>query len=230
MSARLIDGDFYRLSEHFVWVIPPAVAVVVSLPAAMLALMARLLRRNVHLSLAVGLLSFIGFLDLCARLPVELWASLLLSGGLAIQSARLVAPRRREFLRLVKRTTPLLVGVLLVVLVGTVGSRAWSEHRAVAALPPPPRAARNLLLIVWDTVRASSLSLHGYSRRTTPNLDQLARRGVRFDLAIATSSWTLPSHASLFTGRWPHELGVDWKSPLGEGRAHARRVPGRPRL
>src|ERR1700733_7405032 len=40
------------------------------------------------------------------------------------------------------------------------------------------------------------------------------RPGVRFDLAFSTSSWTLPAHASLFTGRWPHELGVDWKSPL----------------
>src|SRR5262245_57526386 len=87
---RLIDGDFYRLSEHFVWIIPLAVAVVVLLPATMLALMARLLRRSVHLGLAVGLLSFIGFLDLCGRLPLALWASLLLSGGLAIQSARLV--------------------------------------------------------------------------------------------------------------------------------------------
>src|ERR1700733_12720902 len=40
------------------------------------------------------------------------------------------------------------------------------------------------------------------------------RPGVRFDLAFSTSSWTLPAHASLFTGRWPHDLGVDWKSPL----------------
>ncbi len=54
-------------------------------------------------------------------------------------------------------------------------------------------------------------------RRTTPNLEQLARRGAKFDLAFATSSWTLPSHASLFTGQWPHELQVDWKSPLGNG-------------
>ncbi len=37
---------------------------------------------------------------------------------------------------------------------------------------------------------------------------------MRFDLAFATSSWTLPSHASLLTGRWPHALGVDWTTPL----------------
>jgi arylsulfatase A-like enzyme len=96
----------------------------------------------------------------------------------------------------------------------TLGGRAWAEHRAVAALPPAPASAKNVLVIVWDTVRAANTSLHGYPRKTTPNLEGLAARGARFDLAFATSSWTLPSHASLFTGRWPHELGVDWKSPL----------------
>ena len=71
-----------------------------------------------------------------------------------------------------------------------------------------------MLLIVWDTVRAGNLSLHGYGRRTSPNLERLAGRGVRFDQAFATAPWTLPSHSSLFTGRWPHELTADWQSPL----------------
>ncbi len=84
----------------------------------------------------------------------------------------------------------------------------------MAAVPSPPADARNLLLIVWDTVRARNLSLHGYARRTSPNLEQLAGRGVRFDRAFATAPWTLPSHASLFTGRWPHELTADWQVPL----------------
>ena len=104
--------------------------------------------------------------------------------------------------------------VLLATIVVTVGGRAWSEHRAAATLPPPPPTPRNVLLIVWDTVRYANTSLHGYSRRTTPHLEELAGGGVRCDLAFATSSWTLPSHASLFTGRWPHRLGVDWTTPL----------------
>ncbi len=108
----------------------------------------------------------------------------------------------------------MLVGILLASVLGMIGGRAWSEHRAVASVPPPPPGAKNLLLIVWDTVRAGNLSLHGYGRRTTPHLEELASHGARFDLAFATAPWTLPSHASLFTGRWPHELGVDWKSPL----------------
>ncbi len=43
----------------------------------------------------------------------------------------------------------------------------------------------------------------------------MAKHGIRFDEARATAPWTLPSHASMFTGRWPHELDASWKSPLG---------------
>jgi arylsulfatase A-like enzyme len=214
VKKRLIDGDFYRLGEHFGWIIPAGVVVVVLLPGTVLALITWLRRRTVRLGVAVPLLAFVGFLDVSARLPLELWASLLLSGGLAVQSSRLASSRRRGFLKLVRSTAPLLIGTVLAVWLTTFGGRAWSEHRAVAALAPSPPDARNLLLIVWDTVRAGNLSLQGYGRRTTPNLEILAGRGVRFDLAFATSSWTLPSHASIFTGRWPHELGVDWRSPL----------------
>jgi arylsulfatase A-like enzyme len=215
MRRRLIDGDFYRLGEHFGWIIPAGVAALVLVPGMVLALIARLRRGGVRPGAAVGLLSLVGSLDLCARLPVESWAALLLSGGLAIQSARLVGPRRRAFLKLVRITAPLLIGLGVVIALVTFGRRAWLEHRAVANLPPPP-TARNVLLIVWDTVRAGNLNLYGYGRRTSPNLERLASRGVRFDPAFATSSWTLPSHASLFTGRWPHELTADWISPLNE--------------
>jgi len=72
-----------------------------------------------------------------------------------------------------------------------------------------------VLLVVLDTVRADHLSLYGYGRLTTPALERLAKRGIRFDEARATAPWTLPSHASFFTGRWPHELGVKWLTPLG---------------
>jgi arylsulfatase A-like enzyme len=165
----------------------------------------------------VLLLSLVGFLDLCARLRLELWASLILSIAMAVQSVRLVRSRRAGFLRLVRRT----VGWLMAILVGTMfvthGGRVWSEYRQQANLPPAAAGAQNVLLIVWDTVRAANTSLYGYSRATTPNLERLASHGVRFDLAFSASSWTLPSHASMFTGRWPHELGVDWKAPMRDG-------------
>src|SRR5262249_22791331 len=132
---------------------------------------------------------------------------------LPTQSGRMVRPRRAAFVRLVRLSAPLLVGMVVTIMLVTIGGRAWSERRAASALPPSPVGARNVLLVVWDTVRAGNLSLYGYGRPTTPHLEGLAGRGLRFDLAFS-SSWTLPSHASVFTGRWPHELGVDWKSPL----------------
>ncbi|MGH7505526.1 MAG: sulfatase [Longimicrobiales bacterium] len=90
------------------------------------------------------------------------------------------------------------------------------RRRAFAALPGADAGAPNVLLIILDTVRAASLSLYGYGRPTTPNLERLAARGVVFERALATSPWTLPSHGTLFTGRYPHELSANWKTALGE--------------
>jgi len=216
LRKHLIDGEFYRLGHGFPWIIPAAVAAMVVLPGAALALIARLRRRGVPLAIAVGLPAFVGFLDLSSHLPLTLWASLFLAAGLAVQSARLLGRRRHPFLRLARLTVPLLAGAVLALAAATSGARAWSEHRALGTLPPPPPGARNVLLIVWDTVRAGNLSLQGYGRRTTPHLERLAARGVHFKHAFATSPWTLPSHASLFTGRWPHELSAGWKTPLDE--------------
>ena len=81
-------------------------------------------------------------------------------------------------------------------------------------MPPASAGAPNVLLIVLDTVRADRLSVQGYGRDTTPQLARLARRGVVFEEARSAAPWTLPSHASLFTGRWPHELRVGGDRPL----------------
>jgi arylsulfatase A-like enzyme len=90
----------------------------------------------------------------------------------------------------------------------------WLKERREDRRPLPPADSPNVLLIVMDTVRADRLSLYGYRRATTPNLEQLAKRGIRFDNVRATAPWTLPSHASMFSGRWPHQIGVHWNTPL----------------
>ena len=74
--------------------------------------------------------------------------------------------------------------------------------------------ARNVVLIVWDTVRASYLSLYGYQRDTTPNLAAWARKGVCFERAIAPAPWTFPSHSSFFTGQWPFRVNTQWQYTL----------------
>lgn len=68
-------------------------------------------------------------------------------------------------------------------------------------------ADRNVLLISIDTLRADALGSYG-GRAATPNLDRLAARGARFDFAHAHAVVTLPSHASILTGRYPYEHGI----------------------
>ena len=68
-----------------------------------------------------------------------------------------------------------------------------------------PKAPTNVILVVLDTVRSDHLSCYGYARRTTPNLDAFAAGADRYTTARASAPWTLPSHASLFTGRFPFQ-------------------------
>jgi arylsulfatase A-like enzyme len=68
--------------------------------------------------------------------------------------------------------------------------------------------ARFVILISLDTLRADHLGCYGYGRDTSPNMDALARDGVRFSRVMAASSWTLPSHISLMTGLNPVNHGV----------------------
>ncbi|UCC39773.1 MAG: sulfatase-like hydrolase/transferase [Candidatus Aminicenantes bacterium] len=62
----------------------------------------------------------------------------------------------------------------------------------------------NVIIVTLDTLRADRVSCYGYSKAKTPNLDELAKNGVRFDNTVCQAPLTLPSHASLFTGLYPH--------------------------
>ncbi|HIF63436.1 MAG TPA: hypothetical protein EYG16_10050 [Deltaproteobacteria bacterium] len=66
----------------------------------------------------------------------------------------------------------------------------------------------NVLLISLDSLRADHVSAYGYHRATTPALEKLAADGIRFDNAISTSSWTLPTHLTMFTSRYQLSHGV----------------------
>jgi arylsulfatase A-like enzyme len=79
----------------------------------------------------------------------------------------------------------------------------------------------DVVLVTLDTTRADRLSCYGYGRETSPRLDALARDGVRHAHARATSSWTLPTHASLFTGRFTASHGAcyDPEGPVRLGQA-----------
>ena len=73
-------------------------------------------------------------------------------------------------------------------------------------LSPPPRL--NVVLISLDTMRADRLGRIRDGKSLTPNLDRLARESLRFTQALANSSYTLPSHVSMFTSQRPGVHGV----------------------
>jgi arylsulfatase A-like enzyme len=79
-------------------------------------------------------------------------------------------------------------------------------------------AARpNVLLVTLDTTRPDRLGCYGYTRAATPNLDRFAETASLYERAYSTSSWTLPSHASLFTGLLPMQHGAQ-TTPKGAAR------------
>lgn len=78
-----------------------------------------------------------------------------------------------------------------------------SERREPAA--PGPGTRPNVLWVVWDTARADHLDLYGYARHTTPFLSQWSKDARVFDDALSVAGYTLPAHASMFTGLYPSE-------------------------
>jgi arylsulfatase A-like enzyme len=73
--------------------------------------------------------------------------------------------------------------------------------------------APNVLLVVLDAVRRDHVTPYGYDRPTTPELGALADQGTRYDRAIAAAPWTPPSHAAMFSGKYPSHNGVFGATP-----------------
>ena len=94
---------------------------------------------------------------------------------------------------------------------------ALSLGLILAASGCQAHAARSVLLVVVDTLRADHLGVYGYDRPTSPHLDVWAEGGAVFDQAFGTSPWTLPSVATIFTGRLPsrHLAGIFNRGPDG---------------
>ena len=148
------------------------------------------------------------------RLPLYGIATLLLAAGAARRASRWFADSQSRLQRVARYSLPVLLALLASIAVFSLRRQALAESQVVARLGAPSPGARNVLLIVMDTVRAQSLSLYGYDRDTTPHLTRWAKQGVRFEWAMAPAPWTLPSHASFLTGQWPSKLGAHWRPTL----------------
>ena len=126
-------------------------------------------------------------------------------GGCGVERRRLVSPSARGPIGLrARRGFRLPLPVWAACVMWVMWALAWDSARFAQAgevSAAPAHSAASVLLITLDTTRFDHLGCYGYGRPTSPEIDLLARESLRFERVYSTSSWTLPAHASLLTGR-----------------------------
>jgi arylsulfatase A-like enzyme len=217
LLAVIPDAFGWRsdLLPGILWIAPLVSVSLFCIAALPIALIAWKSHNNVgeFVSFSVlGLMAVFGPLAALGRLSTL--ARVLLTLGVSVQMVRMAARKKYFSTAALGRTLLVLTGVVLVTSLVAIssGTRAGyaDSQRAIHEGRP-----LNVLLIVIDTLRADHVSAYGYARKTTPNLDRIASEGVLFENAYSPASWTLPSHASIFTGRTPGEHGAGGR-PLGD--------------
>lgn len=191
-----------KASLDVVWVAPAVHLLIGAAIATVLWLVARV-GVPMPSTLVPAVLAFPGALAVAMYSGfLGLYGSLLLAAGLSVQVGRWLAGARPDGLR---RAALALVVLIAVSTVALRSADAWARTDTGAA---PGTNAPNVLVIVLDTVRADHLSAYGYGK-PTPTIDRLAAEGTLFERAFASSSWTLPSHASLLTGLSQGQHGAE---------------------
>ena len=205
----------FRSAKDFPWTVPAGHMALVAVPGVVVAALNWRRPGRVSVRVAVWLFATLALAGALLRTPLYTGATLVLAAGLGLWiSDGIVAAGLALRPRRLWQCCAALLGVLGVLAAVSSGRQALTEYRATAGLRAARPGARNVVLIVWDTVRASSLSTYGYNRNTTPNLTRWAKKGVLYKRALAPAPWTYPSHSSFFTGRWPFQLNSQWKYRL----------------
>lgn len=204
-------------TPEVIWMAPLATALLYAAVAGVVAIALRLTSLRAHVGVTTFVLAFPAVYGI-TQLPgfaLHRAAELVLATGAAVALARALADRTSAACRWMRRATvPSAVLLLVLTAWGIWSLPRLHERRARAALPAAVAGATNVVLIILDTVRAANLSLYGYERATSPNLDAWAQSGVVFERAIAPSPWTLPTHATLFTGHYNFTVRTGIERPL----------------
>lgn len=219
------------VSAEIFWIIP-VVDLLFFWSVAIVVLGIRLLfRRLSFLTWIVFVFAFLTFFDWLTR-SGHARGNSLMAVGLALMALCAAFFLTRWFrkhetiaLQFSRQTLVWLASAIVLMVVGVQG---WNWIKELSAeQTSTAQSAPNVLVIVVDTLRADHLAAYGYSRQTSPNFDGVAQKGVLFEEAFAAASWSLPSHASLMTGRYPFEHGAE-KGPLdGRYRTIAEAFRGR---
>lgn len=213
---QVSDGTpgLFHMNRHIFWMIPLSHLGLFAALGLILAVLRRV-RSTFSYRRASWLVAGAAALSLLLAIhSLHLIACAALALGFVARSARFIEAAILRSGRLPRASFPLLVIAVPAFGGISLGVMPWGGNPLLAGPGGPPGDSPNVVLVVMDTVRADHLSLYGYRRPTSPQLARFARRGVRFAEARSTAPWTLPSHASLFTGRWPHELSAGFGGPL----------------
>jgi arylsulfatase A-like enzyme len=203
---------FFRTARDFPWTVPAGHALLLLVAGLVVAVMNRR-PQSISLRMGTWIFATLAIWGALLRAPLYAAGTLLLAVGLGRVIGNAVATSGLN-VRKLRFALGGLLGVLGVLAALSSGWQAVSERFAVARLPRPAAGARNVVLIVWDTVTAYHVGAYGFARDTTPKLEQWAKRGVRYNRALAPAPWTYPSHASFFTGQWPYQLNSQWNPVL----------------
>jgi arylsulfatase A-like enzyme len=233
VANRVIQSEPVYVRSHELWA-PLLVDALILGSVGLLSLPAVMrLSRPMAIRITCAILGSAGCLSLlCLETPkvlsrIGFLPKIILAIGVGVALQEGLARRTRGLERLARYGAVALVALVAAAATGVERWHRFRESRTIVSLPDPPASAPNVLLIVLDTVRAESMSLYGYERPTTPLLNEFAREGVVFQRAIATAPWTLPSHASMFTGRFAYETKADWTRPLDDRYSTLAEVLGR---
>ncbi len=207
-EAPSIDG---------LWMAPLATAILGALVAVLLGVVLRAWR-GIAIALPYALLAGFAAFSVIrgVKLGIHPYAAMVLAAGIAVELARRSRHHDRAFTGFMRRAVPWSAAAIVLGAIGVRGTLWGLERAALASDVQPPDGAPNVLLLILDTVRAEDMGLYGYARATTPEIEKVAATGVTFDRAIVTAPWTLPSHASMFTGLPAHKLSTDFDRPLDD--------------
>jgi len=209
-AKGMLTHAFTWQGRNAIWMAPLGYVLVLSVPALVIAVVSAFRWRRATWRFAGLVLGFVALLGVGLLLRGVHWmAIVVLAFGAAWSWSGMIAAhaaRWRRRLRASAVVLPLVSGV------GALAGAARARLPAGGGVAPVD--APNVLIIILDTVRATSMGLYGYERETSPTIDTLSRTSVVFKNAMAPAPWTLLSHASMFTGQLPERLSTSWRRPL----------------